>query len=438
MRKHSLLSLALVLFVCALPLRADVASADIHWTTAESPYVVTETIVITDGATFTIDPGVEVRFAPDVSLNIASGQLIARGTENDPILFTADDQDPWGRIAFGPGAVPATFDAGGNYTSGSILEYAIVERAGGTATPGAIHAYYSAPYVKSCVIRDNANTGIHGERCPEFRIEQNTITNNTGDDGGGLHLWSWSGDDNLFISGNDIYGNTATQSGGGVYIFGTGWFYFSNNIIRDNTAPDGGGVWMYRRCREITFAGDRIIGNTGAGVYITNAEDYVFLSIDPTEPTCISGNTGPYQVVNVAPWKAQGATGVIQAQDVCWGTTDEDEIAAIIFDYYDAEPETYGKLLWNPFAVPGDVNVGGAVDMLDLTILAGNWGQNPHGWSEGNFNADRIVNLLDLTILAGNWDAGASVPEPGALLLLAVGGLALLRRAAGRLSNGQG
>ena len=79
-------------------------------------------------------------------------------------------------------------------------------------------------------------------------------------------------------------------------------------------------------------------------------------------------------------------------------------------------------------ASDGDANFDGPVDLLDLTIVANNWEQSPRDWTQGNFNADVVVDLLDLVLLANNWDPGGSaVPEPAALALLAVGGLALAR-----------
>ena len=52
-----------------------------------------------------------------------------------------------------------------------------------------------------------------------------------------------------------------------------------------------------------------------------------------------------------------------------------------------------------PPAKTGDANGDNAVDLLDLSILAAQWG----GGGSGDLNSDGVVDLLDLSILAANW-----------------------------------
>ncbi len=77
----------------------------------------------------------------------------------------------------------------------------------------------------------------------------------------------------------------------------------------------------------------------------------------------------------------------------------------------------------------GDADYSGAVNVGDLGILATNYGGTNKTWAQGDFNLDGVVNVSDLGILATNYgQSGRSVPEPATLSLLAVSGLALLRR----------
>ena len=53
-------------------------------------------------------------------------------------------------------------------------------------------------------------------------------------------------------------------------------------------------------------------------------------------------------------------------------------------------------------AIPGDTNFDGAVDLLDLATLSGNW-QQPGDWTNGRTSGTALVDLLDLATLSGQW-----------------------------------
>ncbi len=181
------ISLAIARPVVADTIVGGFINSDTHWVAADSPYIATQSVVVTNSATLTIDPGVEIRFDPLKALSVAAGQLIARGTENNPIRFTTTisgepaDSERWGYIGFGDDALDATFDVSGDYTSGSILEHSVIEYAGGTDIFGALSLNNAAPYISNCTVQNNANGGIYGDYALGVRIRANNIQYNTTD-----------------------------------------------------------------------------------------------------------------------------------------------------------------------------------------------------------------------------------------------------------------
>ncbi len=83
-------------------------------------------------------------------------------------------------------------------------------------------------------------------------------------------------------------------------------------------------------------------------------------------------------------------------------------------------------------ALPGDANLDGMVDVLDLALLATYYGSNRSTWLRADFNGDALVDVLDLASLAtfyGQQEVSATpIPEPTTAALLAlVSGCCLLR-----------
>jgi len=79
-----------------------------------------------------------------------------------------------------------------------------------------------------------------------------------------------------------------------------------------------------------------------------------------------------------------------------------------------------------------DWNDDGVIDDLDLTELAVHWQQSVPEYEQGDADGNGFVDDLDLTALAVCWPGGdldvSAIPEPATLSLLALGGVALLRR----------
>jgi hypothetical protein len=78
--------------------------------------------------------------------------------------------------------------------------------------------------------------------------------------------------------------------------------------------------------------------------------------------------------------------------------------------------------------IPGDINGDGLVDVADYDIWAANVGMTGAAWSQGDLNGDGLVDVADYDIWAANVGQTAGAPEPVTLCILALGGLAILRR----------
>jgi hypothetical protein len=107
--------------------------------------------------------------------------------------------------------------------------------------------------------------------------------------------------------------------------------------------------------------------------------------------------------------------------------------AAVVFD----GPNATGSGSFDDFqasllATDGDASLDGRVNVIDLGLLASNYGTTSGAtWQMADFNGDGRVNVIDLGMLASNYEGAetSSVPEPiSALVLLGGGAIAACRR----------
>ena len=130
--------------------------ADTTWSASDSPYTLPADVTVAEGVRLTIEPGVRVELDEGISL-IVAGELVARGTEDDPILFTGqgegDDLARWGSVVFEDSSVDATYEAIDDYLSGSIVEGCVFEH--GTK---AVRTHGASPYIHASTFRNGQAT----------------------------------------------------------------------------------------------------------------------------------------------------------------------------------------------------------------------------------------------------------------------------------------
>ncbi len=283
---------------------SGVLNADSTLTLAGSPYIVTGNLVMSNGFTLTINPGVTVKFNANVSMLIL-GQLKANGTSIAPITFTANTNSPsagfWGGISFGANSSVTSVDANGNYVSGPIVNNAIIEYAG-SVTSGVFGSIaltgLASPYITNSEIRFGAYPGIYSKNGTSPVYIKNTYVHDcaagtsTGsytNSAAGINIQTSTNAttiDNCMISKN---------TGAGIAVVNNSAFFAritNNQIFQNNNSVTGNGGGIYYNCRA-KILNNKIYKNTattGAGVYsITNIST---LSGGSLSSNFIFGNSG--------------------------------------------------------------------------------------------------------------------------------------------------
>ncbi len=104
----------------AIPI--DVLRGTIRWTAAQSPIVLKRDQQLAPGATLLIEPGVEVRLAPGVSIFV-EGSLFALGRADNPVRFVGNTPQRWEGLFGRPGSNIALeyTDLRGGGAGGTVL-----------------------------------------------------------------------------------------------------------------------------------------------------------------------------------------------------------------------------------------------------------------------------------------------------------------------------
>ncbi len=298
------------------------------WRIENSPYIVTQSVLIDTGATLTIEPGVTIKFNTLLGMRV-DGTLIARGTTGEPITFTSNKAVPapgdWVNIRFSDSCIDAVYDIEGNYLSGSVLQYCAVQYGGG-GEQSALTILDSSPLIDNCDISYHAAGGFNidggSPKITGNHIHDNTsssaqysaggitikngtvtVTNNAIENnqsfgvfgGGGISIQNGTitiskniidnnqctgdrGSGGISIQGGTvtISSNTIEQNqnlgllyGAGGILVGSGTVIISKNVINNNTATGGAGGIYYMGSAP-TIDDNLIRDNTGSfagGIY---------------------------------------------------------------------------------------------------------------------------------------------------------------------------
>jgi parallel beta-helix repeat protein len=269
-----------------------IITSNTTWTEANSPYIVTSSVLVSEGVNLTIEPGVVVKFESAKGLEV-DGELIARGNETESIVFTSFKDDAYGGDSNGDGAltvpaagdwayiyltdscVDAELDVDGSYVGGTIMEYCVVEYAGSSGTDGAVQIDSSAPFLNCTTVCNSGSNGVYiNEGTPI--IVNSTISCNANR---GINVIDNAGGAFLTISGNTI-----TNNGAGIYAsVSSGTAVISNNTISNN-GQEGVSVTG----SDFTISGNLIRFNLGGGIRVSYVSTLVITD------NIIVGNSAGY------------------------------------------------------------------------------------------------------------------------------------------------
>jgi hypothetical protein len=279
-RKYCLIIVPLILVLMqAIPAQTNIPSGNVSgtWALANSPYHINGEITIPNGETLTIEPGVDVIFTGHYKFNV-QGRLLAIGTEQDTITFTAQNPETgWHGIRFRE--TPSTND-----TTKIIyckLQYGKANTGDNSEqSGGAILMWnFGKAVIANCLIDHNISTGDYhncggGGIClfvnASPKILNNTLSNNIASDGGAIGCLTNS---RPVISGNIISGNRAYY-GAGMGIMNSNPLIINNVIIHNESYMSDGGIAVNVNCSPLiinnTIAYNRSSVGGGIGCWGSN------------------------------------------------------------------------------------------------------------------------------------------------------------------------
>lgn len=161
----------------AAPARATVPAssitADTTWRAADAPIDVTGYVTVERGATLTIEPGVEVRFAHGAGMTVA-GHLEAVGAPTAPITLT-------GALA-APGSWQGLVFYGGNeFQATGTLRHATVEYGGFGSAGGNIYVNRGQVTISDSTLRRSGGAGlVLWSRAAGTTVTRSRIVENAG------------------------------------------------------------------------------------------------------------------------------------------------------------------------------------------------------------------------------------------------------------------
>jgi hypothetical protein len=341
-----------------------IINSDTTWTQANSPYDLTENVLVSNGATLTIEAGVTVNFYTyDMQVN---GTLNVQGTIDDKVYFTTTNREivdaihnQAASINFGDSSLNDVIEGTvfgdalevyfANCNSSIILNNDAFPNQGVPLSGGFIGVEPTFRGPGTAIITNDLFTGRIQDECALSTIANNTFINGGADTGGGSFL----------ILNDNFTGDATRGSGFGLTIGG------AKAVVSDNyfsgyseacIAIEGTAAWIQRNFIQNNFTADgypffgiEIQGsspvvenntitncNIGIDVY-SHGSDYSAIEAKPTIINNNIYNNAEYNLYLGYPERSgynplDYVVGNIDAFDNYWGTTNNQAINQTIHD----------------------------------------------------------------------------------------------------------
>lgn len=296
---------------------SGVISSDATWTQANSPYVVTAPLLVDEGVTLTIEPGVTV-YLNDTYMRV-SGTLIARGTPTEQILLICNGTGLGFLYPNDNAAVQFTKESTSwNETTGagSIIENAVVN------TTQASHTIYitkTSPKINNCTVTNSGGQRAVYNYYGAAIISNCSISSNFA----GISCASSVGSiSDPYIGDAQILDNVISGCETGITIY-AGSPIVEGNVIANNNIGNKnngqGGIRIHNNDASPIIYNNTIVGNTVG-----------FNIIDSPSPTIKFNNIHDNIEYNV--YLNDYAYSDINATNNWWGTTEVSDINQSIYD----------------------------------------------------------------------------------------------------------
>ena len=142
-------------------------------------YTIEESPVIKKDAHLTIEPGVELKFEENQSFTVSSAKLTAKGTAENPIVFTGTEQEPgwWTGI-----------EVHNTRSSDNVLEHVQIKYAGSDETPDSVSEPAALMFdnqwgniefdLQNVTVSNSGGFGLYAEKNVTLDNSKNTFKNN--------------------------------------------------------------------------------------------------------------------------------------------------------------------------------------------------------------------------------------------------------------------